>query len=974
MLILFSFFSLSVSASELWTRYQFTNIEVPAPSNVNTLYEDSLGQIWVGADSGLYRIYNNEIQKISHGPQSAIEHFLKSGTASIWLATDDGVWHWQAQTNNFTPLTCQSEQSFGQLIEHPRLGLVALAHSGVYQLTENKTCRKLSFDGLPESSRVERLVMYDKRLILAVRGHGLFQCSEECIKVQAFAPDLVDTRVREMVVFNSVLYVGTHKHGFYWLNNQGKVQRHWHKNAVNESENFVLPVNGVMALLPTEQSIWAGLWAGGLQQFDTKSGNKISSSQFYAPDTSSIGGKHVRALLKSSNGTFYVGHENGVSIILPAYNQQGWIGLANNFQAGFSHNNVYSLYYHKSSWIAGTSSGGLYSIGHFDNEIQHLSPSSPSPLDLPTKSVWQITPSQRGDLLLGTSNGVIRLNPNTLDWSVFGHVSQFASADVYSLTEAPDKTLWLSLWEGGIARLDQNGEMIGQWSRNDGLQQNTSVAITSTAENQIFALNQAGLFRYDSEQDKFVSSNLNNPQNSCADIEHINTDPSGQLWALCQHKSLWRLKDSLWENIVLPTTDPILSIFPSSEENGLNNEQLFLLSENSVFALDKNGQLIWQQQRLPIKDTAIIRRASVIGKELVIATNQGLYRQKLDIPVHETPASAPLISGIRVFNKTWEITHTASKALPPISSPDIYQGQLQLNYDQDLITFEFAMPGYHHKPIQNFEYRLLPFDKKWLKTAENEAKASYTRLPPGNYLFEAKALAFEGLPSATFQIEILPPWYLTWWAKALTLFAAAASVLAIIVARTRRLKQSNLWLKERVEERTAELKQANNMLQQAANQDALTGLLNRRGFRNLCDPNWTQWKGKVALMIADIDFFKQVNDQYGHQLGDEVLVTCAQRLKSQAGDHDLIARWGGEEFLILLRDDPITSFESLKLRAQQFQKVIGKTVMELSSENLNVSITAGICDHQGQSFDACLQQADQKLYDGKKSGRNRMVE
>lgn len=92
------------------------------------------------------------------------------------------------------------------------------------------------------------------------------------------------------------------------------------------------------------------------------------------------------------------------------------------------------------------------------------------------------------------------------------------------------------------------------------------------------------------------------------------------------------------------------------------------------------------------------------------------------------------------------------------------------------------------------------------------------------------------------------------------------------MGRTRRLEKQNDLLQQRVKERTSELEAANQKLQQAANLDALTGLLNRRGFRNICDPNWTAWQGNILLMIADIDFFKQFNDRYGHQLGDEVLV------------------------------------------------------------------------------------------------------
>ncbi|MFK8012515.1 MAG: triple tyrosine motif-containing protein [Marinicellaceae bacterium] len=139
--------------------------------------------------------------------------------------------------------------------------------------------------------------------------------------------------------------------------------------------------------------------------------------------------------------------------------------------------------------------------------------------------------------------------------------------------------------------------------------------------------------------------------------------------------------------------------------------------------------------------------------------------------------------------------------------------------------------------IEGFNYRLKLFNKRWLKTAEDEAHASYTRLPPGHYQFEVKAIAPIDLPAVTFELHILPPWYLTWWAKSLAILIIIATVLAVIANRTRRLKESNLWLQKSVEAQTAELKQANDKLQQVANYDALTELLNRRGFLNLCEPH-----------------------------------------------------------------------------------------------------------------------------------------
>ncbi|MFK8012514.1 MAG: GGDEF domain-containing protein [Marinicellaceae bacterium] len=127
------------------------------------------------------------------------------------------------------------------------------------------------------------------------------------------------------------------------------------------------------------------------------------------------------------------------------------------------------------------------------------------------------------------------------------------------------------------------------------------------------------------------------------------------------------------------------------------------------------------------------------------------------------------------------------------------------------------------------------------------------------------------------------------------------------------------------------------------------------------------------LMIADIDYFKRVNDKFGHQIVDEVLVTCAKRLKKHLGSDDLIARWGSEEFLILLRDKSNNSLDVLKNRAQQLQQIIGKNEMQLSTENITITITAGVSEHDGSPFDICLRNADQKLYQGKNSGRNRLI-
>jgi diguanylate cyclase (GGDEF)-like protein len=173
-----------------------------------------------------------------------------------------------------------------------------------------------------------------------------------------------------------------------------------------------------------------------------------------------------------------------------------------------------------------------------------------------------------------------------------------------------------------------------------------------------------------------------------------------------------------------------------------------------------------------------------------------------------------------------------------------------------------------------------------------------------------------------------------------------------------------------VAERTAALEQANLQLLRSADLDALTGLLNRRGLHRRIEQDWSQWPQRQLLVIADIDHFKQFNDQYGHHVGDEVLQECARRLSALLGPNDLLARWGGEEFLWLLRGDTLPA---LQQRAGRMQQGIGQTAMQLSAGPLQVTLTAGAIAADNQSFADCLQQADALLYQGKANGRNRLV-
>lgn len=112
------------------------------------------------------------------------------------------------------------------------------------------------------------------------------------------------------------------------------------------------------------------------------------------------------------------------------------------------------------------------------------------------------------------------------------------------------------------------------------------------------------------------------------------------------------------------------------------------------------------------------------------------------------------------------------------------------------------------------------------------------------------------------------------------------------------------------------LESANQELQRLAETDALTGLLNRRKFEEILplELNRAHSGGRASLLMMDVDHFKQCNDNFGHHVGDEALRTVAQALKSQARETDFCARWGGDEFCVLLPGAGLADAERLRTR------------------------------------------------------------
>lgn len=169
------------------------------------------------------------------------------------------------------------------------------------------------------------------------------------------------------------------------------------------------------------------------------------------------------------------------------------------------------------------------------------------------------------------------------------------------------------------------------------------------------------------------------------------------------------------------------------------------------------------------------------------------------------------------------------------------------------------------------------------------------------------------------------------------------------------------------------LRKENKRLENVANYDPLTKLLNRRTFDQYYDKALINLKENgqdFTIMMVDIDNFKKVNDTYGHDAGDEVLKNVALILKCVVRPYDTVFRWGGEEMVLLLLSDINGAYDV----AERCRKRIENFSMQYDNNTIRVTITTGLCAYrESEDKDSLIEKADECLYYGKQHGKNQVV-
>jgi len=307
-----------------------------------------------------------------------------------------------------------------------------------------------------------------------------------------------------------------------------------------------------------------------------------------------------------------------------------------------------------------------------------------------------------------------------------------------------------------------------------------------------------------------------------------------------------------------------------------------------------------------------------------------------------------------------------------------------------------------HPPVfENAEnvtcrYRLHGLQKEF--TGTHLSEVSYSSLPAGEYSFQVVCDAPQLRESKSAAYSFIVPAYRlpgsgAWWQTSWMEIGAGGAALLIWASLWSRYRdrRENERLERAVAERSAELAQANRELQEVSLSDPLTGLRNRRFFQSMIPADASQavraYRGSevygrdhrdLMFFLVDIDHFKDVNDEHGHDAGDRVLVQIAQRLSRVVRESDFLIRWGGEEFLVVFR---AAERNDGALLAGRILKAINGAEFDLGNERrLARSCSVGWAAFpwlapacSDLSVEEVVRLADRGLYLAKQGGRNQAV-
>ncbi len=1024
-----------LAANPLWPiveNVDFKHLTMDDGLSQNSVYaivQDRAGFLWFGTENGLNRYdgYGFKILGANRANPAAlsgnyINVLLQDRDGHLWVGTDTGLNRIDARTDTITRYGAVPRDPAGlsnknvKAIVQDRFGLLWLGTSG------GGLCRLDPRNGrfrtFKHDARDDRSLSNDVVLALHLDGQGALWVGT------AVGLNRLDAGANAFIRYNhdpgnpsslshdTVNAILQDSEGFIWIGTAGGLNRLDPRSGKfsvyrhDADDPRSLSHNAVNVLYRDSQGT---LWVGteiGLNAYD-RLNNRFRRYTNDPQNPNSLNGDNVRAIFEDKSGTLWVGI---------------WGAGLNKFErenSKFSHirhnpsshnslsNNIVLSFYEESGdvlWIG--TFGGLNRWDRKNDRFQAFQNNVRDPTSLSDNRVRAIHKDSRGIYWIGTyGGGLNRFDPRTGRCVRYRNNPQdtrsLSHDQVRSICEDRDGSLWIATDGGGVNRFDKTSGAFKRYLNDPddpgSFSHNRAFKILADRGGRLWICTfGGGLNRYVPETDSFFQyrNNPDDPRSLPDDsIITIFEDSRGTLWLGSANAGLIQF-------------DPQKAAFITyAEEQGLPSKLIYAIEE------DKEGDL-WVSHSAGISRFRTKTRTfknyaaqdGLQGKdyngnssyksprtgEMFFGGVNGFNSFVPDKIQENRTVPAVVITGFQLFNKPVVPGQAVDGRILLRESIEVTK-EIVLSYRDKIINFEFAALNFISPANNKYAFMMEGFDPTW-RYVDSRRSATYTALPPGKYTFRVKGSNNDGVwneEGASLSLRITPPFWRTWWFITLSALLIIGATLSIFGLRVRNLKRIQKRLEHQVALRTQELKEISV-------KDPLTGLRNRRYLEEVLyddvdafiqkkifqlkkGANRRQENAELiyGILMVDIDFFKTLNDRYGHNMGDRFLVQFSALMRKNIRVDDEVIRFGGEEFLIILKN---TQPDYLDVLAQKIRNGINHIEMALENEGFRRSCSIGYAqfpfysqDPERVDFEKTIHLADLALYYAKRNGRNMSV-
>lgn len=879
------------------------------------------GRLWVGsARDGLFSYYKGQWTAIPYENdpgQSQITALFEDRDGRIWIAAASQTIMSLEPDGRLKryPLQLPDAKNSALGFEQDSKGNIWLAtRVGLAKLNQD------SFELVPVFSvPIKSLTALAKDVdgnLLSVTDRGLFKQKGEVFIPVPGGETLGGVHQVESILVESGrrIMFGTQSEGLYCLCD-GKLEHFDTKNG--------LVNNRIAALfLDQEKNVWIGTNLG-VTRIRTGQITRYTRHNGLSDD-------YVRAVLRDKDGSTWVGTSAGLNHIRNDEIRQ-W-----DRSQGLASNSIYSLMQRQPDeiWI-GTADAGISVLQngkfHTINRNQGLPSNQVRGLVADGDRVWAGMGARAG--------GGVALIENRRVTKLYG-----SNLAVRSLFLDSKRRLWIGS-TSGIYYIEN--DKLKAWS-NPGVNLQYAFAFHEDERGVLWVAADNGLYRIEKDQVTSIGVSRGIPNVPILGLVGQND----VIW-ICTNKGVVRLNRKQLDGIALGTEKALFVSGYDQSQGPLSRLQcngggspVMLLDSSYLWFSTSSGLALMdlrKPQRINIKPRTLIESITIDG-----------------IPVSDTTE--------------------------PLFGPGLRR-----------IDFAFAAPTFIAPEQVQYRVRLDGFDDAW-QSSGTLSHVSYTNLVPAKYVLNIEADDGLGTWSGNvtrYPFEVRPYlWQRTgFWLVLTALFAML--VLAGYRYLVNSARSREKILEKVVTERTTEIQNyADNLekisreredllgvlqkqtdgLAKLAGEDALTGLANRRSldisYKELFEQTRSEGRS-ISVAVADIDSFKSINDSLGHHAGDDVIRRIAVKLKQVTRGRDLVARVGGDEFVLIF---PGMSAQAATEICERLCRDIAALDFGVAFNNLKVTMSIGVSDYPtAASLERLIADADRALYEAKNSGRNRVV-